>query len=224
MGREDIILKIRQNRIIAIIRGIASDDCIRLAEALYQGGIRLVEITFDQSHPESWISTAKTINSVALMTEGRMEVGAGTVCSAEQVDLAYRAGAKFIISPDADADVISRTRERGMVSVPGAFTPSEIKRCYNEGADFVKIFPASGVGPAFFKSVRAPLSHIPLLAVGGINEKNLGEFLKAGAAGIGVGGNLVNKEWIKNGEFDKITVAAKEYLRAAGTQKGEYNQ
>ena len=73
MGREDIILKIRQNRIIAIIRGIASDDCIRLAEALYQGGIRLVEITFDQSHPESWISTAKTINSVALMTEGRME-------------------------------------------------------------------------------------------------------------------------------------------------------
>lgn len=222
--REDIILKIRQNRIIAIIRGIDSDASIRLAEALYKGGIRLVEITFDQSHPESWISTAKTINDIALLMKGKMEVGAGTICSVELVDLAYRAGSKFIISPDADASVIHRTRELGLVSIPGAFTPSEIKSCYNEGADFIKVFPASVVGPEFFKSVRAPLSHIPLLAVGGINEKNMGEFLKAGAAGIGVGGNLVNKEWIKNGEFDKITVAAKEYLRAAGTQKGEYNQ
>lgn len=221
MNREDIISKIRKNYIVAIVRGVAPDDCVRLAEALYKGGIQLVEITFDQSKPESWDATAQAIKSVAAHMDGRMEVGAGTVCSVEQVDLAYRAGAKFIISPDSDETVISRTRACGMVSISGAFTPSEIKRSYEQGADFVKIFPATGVGPSFIKAVCAPLSHIPLLAVGGVDEKNVGEFLQAGAVGVGVGGNLVNKQWIKNGEFDKITAAAQEYVRAIGFVKGE---
>ena len=219
--REEILQRIRGRQIIAIVRGVDAEDCVSLAEALYRGGIDLMEITFDQRRPESWITTAHTIYRVAAAMAGRMEVGAGTVCTTEQADLAYRGGAKYIISPDADPAVIAHTRARGMVSIPGALTPSEIKRSYTAGADLVKVFPASAVGAAFFKAVHAPLGHIPLLAVGGIHEKNLGEYLNAGAAGIGVGGNLVNRQWIQEGAFDQITAAAQAYRCAVGTVKGE---
>ena len=97
--------------------------------------------------------------------------------------------------------MIKRTRELGLVSMPGALTPSEIMTAHRAGADFVKLFPAADMGPGYLKAVRAPLNHIKLMAVGGINEKNAGDFLAAGAAGVGVGGNLANRAWIEAGEF-----------------------
>ena len=164
--------------------------------------------------PDSWEDNAATIRAVGDAMNGKLFVGAGTVCSVELCDLAAGAGAQFIISPDADEAVISRTRELGLISIPGALTPTEIKAAWCAGADFVKVFPASAMGPAYLKAVRAPLSHIPLMAVGGVNEQNAGDFIRAGCCGIGVGGNLVNKEWIAAGEFEKITASAAEYLRA----------
>ena len=94
-------------------------------------------------------------------------------------------------------------------------TPTEITAAHRWGADFVKVFPASNLGPAYIKAVRGPLNHIRLLAVGGISEKNVAEFIRAGCAGAGVGGNLVNKEWIRNGEFQKITELAREMMKNA---------
>ena len=109
-----------------------------------------------------------------------------------------------------DVNVIRRTRELGMVSMPGCLTPSEIMDAHRAGADFVKLFPAADLGPGFLKAIRAPISHVPMLVVGGINEKNIGDFLAAGAAGAGIGGNLANKAWIEAGEYEKVTeVAAK---------------
>ena len=99
--------------------------------------------------------------------------------------------------------------------MPGALTPTEIVTAYRYGADFVKVFPTANLGASYIKAIRGPINHIRLLAVGGVNEKNIGEFLKAGVNGAGVGGNLVNKEWIKNGEFDKITALAEEFCRNA---------
>ena len=110
--------------------------------------------------------------------------------------------------------VIARTRELGMVSMPGALTPTEIVKAYNAGADIVKVFPIGNLGAGYLKAVKAPLSHIPMAAVGGVNEKNAADFIKAGAAGLGVGGNLVNKEWIANGEWDKITALAQAFTDA----------
>lgn len=213
--REDVISRIRADRVIAIVRGFGKSDCLKLAEAFCAGGLKLVEFTFNQSNKSSWQETAEIISAVREAMEGKLFVGAGTVCSVELVELAHSAGAGFIISPDADEAVIRRTRELGLVSIPGALTPTEIKAAYNAGADFVKVFPASAMGPAYIKAVRAPLSHIPLLAVGGVSEKNIADYVKAGACGAGCGGNLVNKEWVKNGEFEKITAAAREYLAAA---------
>ncbi|HHW31487.1 MAG TPA: bifunctional 4-hydroxy-2-oxoglutarate aldolase/2-dehydro-3-deoxy-phosphogluconate aldolase [Clostridiaceae bacterium] len=210
--RKKIIQEILDNKIIAIVRGLKPEQCLRLAEALYKGGIKMIEITFHQANPDSFSDTAKSISSINKHFDGKVITGAGTVVTPEQVEMAFEAGAKYIISPNTDLSVIEKTRALDLVSIPGALTPSEVLAAHNAGADFVKIFPASNFGSSYIKAIKAPISHVRLLAVGGINEKNIKEYLGSGAAGVGVGGNLVNKKWIENGEFDKITALAKEYI------------
>lgn len=210
--RETIINEICKQKIIAIIRGANEQEAIAAAKALYEGGITLVEITFNQKSPETFIDTAKTIKSIKEQMGDKMLVGAGTVTSADLVKMAANAGASYIISPDTDAAVINKTRELGLVSIPGAYTPTEAKQAYNAGADFVKLFPCVGDAPAYINAVCGPMNHIRFLAVGGVNENNAAEFLKAGAVGVGVGGNLVNKDWIESGDYHKICDAAKKYV------------
>ena len=146
-----------------------------------------------------------------------MLVGAGTVTTPELVTRTRDAGGQFIISPDTNPAVIARTRELELVSMPGAMTPSEILAAHAAGADLVKLFPAAALGPAYLKAVRSPISHVRIMAVGGINEKNAAEFLKAGAVGLGVGGNLANRQWIADGAFEKITQTAQALVTAVRT-------
>jgi 2-dehydro-3-deoxyphosphogluconate aldolase/(4S)-4-hydroxy-2-oxoglutarate aldolase len=212
--REGTLQKIRDTRLIAIVRGLPAEQLQGLAGALFQGGIELIEVTFAQNKPETWADTAAGIRLLAEKFAGSILPGAGTVLTAEQLTMAYEAGAKYIISPSVNTDVIQATRALGLVSLPGAMTPSEITTAYEAGADMVKVFPIGQLGAAYIKAIKAPLSHIPLLAVGGVNEKNAAEFLEAGAEGLGVGGNLVNKDWIASGEYEKITAAARQYVAA----------
>lgn len=213
--REEIIQKVLDKKIVAIVRGVYGQDCINLAKALYAGGIELLEVTFDQSRPEALVRTSETIRRLVEELGNKMAFGAGTVTSLEMLELAKEAGAQFIVSPDTNEDVIKATVAAGLVSMPGAMSPTEIVTAHRYGADFVKVFPTSNLGASYIKAIRGPINHIRLLAVGGVNEKNIGEFIKAGVNGAGVGGNLVNKEWIKNGEFDKITALAEEFCRNA---------
>ena len=168
-----------------------------------------MEITYDQKHPETWESTAQTIGAVADAFAGRMYIGAGTVTCPELVELTHKYGGQFIISPDMNEAVIARTCELGMVSIPGALTPTEVTTAHRAGADFVKLFPAGVFGPGYIKAVKAPISHIDLLVVGGVNEDNVASFLAAGAIGAGIGGNLVNAAWVKAGQYEKITETAR---------------
>lgn len=211
--REQVIEQINQHKIIAIIRGAEPEQCRKMAQAIYDGGFKLLEITYDMKAPASWQATADLIGELAKEYEGRMLVGAGTVTCVELVEMTAKAGGTFIISPDTDVDVIKKTRELGLVSMPGALTPTEIKTAHNAGADFVKLFPADSMGPKYIKAVRAPLGHIKLVATGGVNEKNLADFLAAGASGAGIGGNLANKAWADAGEYDKITEVARQMTR-----------
>ncbi len=211
--RDQVLEWIDTNKIIAIVRGADPEKCLDVADALYQGGIRLMEITYDQSRPETWQTTADTVCRLSRQFEGRMQIGAGTVTKPELVDMTADAEGKFIISPDMDPRVIRRTRELGLVSIPGAFTASEIKQAHEAGADYVKVFPVGNLGPGYLKALLAPLSHIKMMAVGGINEKNLRDYFEAGACGAGIGGNLANKKWIAGGEYDKITETAKELVK-----------
>jgi 2-dehydro-3-deoxyphosphogluconate aldolase/(4S)-4-hydroxy-2-oxoglutarate aldolase len=212
--RDYIIEQIEKSKIIAIVRGIEKNKILNVAEALCEGGIRLMEITFNQKNPEKFPDTTEAIKTIAEEFEGRMLVGAGTVTTPELVEMAADAGAKYIISPDTNLDVIRRTLKYGLVSIPGAMTPTEIMAAHNAGADFVKLFPSGNLGVDYIKAIRAPISHIRLLAVGGINENNIRQFLDAGMCGAGIGSNLVNGRWIENAEYDKIANAAKMLVSA----------
>ena len=191
------------------MRGVSADQCSKGANALYAGGVRLMEITYHQKHPASWQQTAEAIGALTEEFGGKMLFGAGTVTNVELVELTHAHGGKYIISPDTNVDVIKRTVELGMVSLPGAMTPTEVMTAHDAGADFVKLFPAGDLGVSYLKAIRAPISHVKLMAVGGVNESNAADFLKAGAVGLGIGGNLAKKAWIDAGEFDKLTEAAK---------------
>ena len=217
--KEEIIRSVREGRIVAIIRGFAPDICLRLAEAYAKGGIGLVEVTFNQRAPETWKETAAAIRSIRGHFAGSVRVGAGTVLTAEQLTLCEQAGGEYMITPNVNAELIRDCVRRGLVAMPGALTPSEAVTAFDAGADFVKIFPAGSLGPGYVKAVMAPLSHIPFLAVGGISPDNVGDFIKAGCVGAGVGGNLTNKEWIAAGEWDRIADVARQLVTNAKAGK-----
>ena len=205
---------VKQRKIVAIVRGLEPDYLLRLGHAFVEGGIGLMELTYDQRAPESWAATAKAIEAVKMEFGDSLLVGAGTVITPEQVRLTYEAGGRYLVTPTTQPEIIRMGKALGLGLFPGAFTATEILSAYEAGADAVKVFPASCVGPGYIKAIRGPLSHIPLMAVGGINEKNAAEYMKAGCVGLGVGGNLVNKDWIRNGEWDKITALARAFTAA----------
>ena len=205
---------VQERKVVAIVRGLAPEYIVRLGHAFEEGGIGLMEVTYNQRAPETWAATAKAIEAVEKEFGDRVLVGAGTVITLEQVKMTYDAGGHYLVTPTTQPEIIRAGKALGLGLYPGAFTATEILEAYNAGADAVKVFPAGSLGPGYIKAVRAPLSHIPLMAVGGVNDKNAGEFIKAGCVGVGVGGNLVNKEWIENGEWARITELAKSYMKA----------
>lgn len=211
MMREHILKEIHRRKIITIVRGVYGEQAEKLAQALAEGGIGIMEVTFDSRNPAMHEKTLEAIHGIRHALGDAMVVGAGTVLSPELVEQAHQAGGQFIVSPDTNPLVIRRTVELGMVSLPGALTPSEVLMAHENGADFVKLFPAAQLGAEYVKAIRAPLNHIPLLAVGGVDESNVQAFLEAGCAGVGVGGNLVNKRWIENAEYGKIASLARQY-------------
>ena len=209
-----VIESIIENKIVVIVRGVAREKLIPLAEAMYNGGIRLLEITYSANGSVSDEETASNISMLAKHFEGKMYIGAGTVLTEKQVELTKSAGGKFIISPDTNADIIKKTVELGLVSMPGALTPSEITAANRAGADFVKLFPITSLGIDYVKAVRAPLSHVKLVAVGGIHDGNMKDYLKAGVCGFGIGSNIVDKKLIDADDFAKVTELAKKYTDA----------
>ena len=212
--REKLIETIEKEKLIVIVRGVEKEKLIPLAEAMYEGGIRLLEITYSQSGAPSDEEIYESIKLLSEHFKGRMFIGSGTTLTKKQVKLTKKAGGSFIISPDVNAAVIKKTRKLGLVSIPGALTPSEVATAHAAGADFVKLFPITSLGPSYFKAVKAPLSAIKYLAVGGIDENNMAEYLEAGVFGFGLGSNIVDKKLISENEYEKITELAKRYVAA----------
>ena len=212
MMREQSINTIEIEKIIVIVRGVEKVKLIPLAEAMYVGGIRLLEVTYSANGKVSDEETAENISILAKHFEGRMYIGAGTVLTEKQVELTAKVGGGFIISPDTCPEVIRKTRELGLVSMPGALTPSEMQIAHRNGADFVKLFPITSLGASYVKAVKAPLSHLKILAVGGVNENNIAEYLKAGINGFGLGSNIIDKKKIAENDWAGITNLAKKYV------------
>ena len=211
LNRNEIIRDIEKNKIIVIMRGFTEDQLIRSVEAMEAGGINLVEVTYDQSGATPDSETADKIRALKEHFGDRVRVGAGTVMTEKQTELAYNAGAEFIISPDSYEGVIRKTRELGMVSIPGVFTPTEAANAHRWGADFVKLFPNSELKISYLKALTVPLSHIKFLAVGGVDASNLTDYLAAGAKGVGVATAIADKKAIFAGDYDEITRRAKAF-------------
>lgn len=214
-NRENTVKAIEEGKIITILRGLNEEQLIRTCEAMEKGGIRLAEVTFSAMGEPADTVIAGYIRTLAAHFRGRMHIGAGTVLTGEQVRLAAEAGAEFIISPDTNPEVIRATRAAGLVSIPGAFTPSEATAASRAGADFIKLFPNSEVKLSYLKALAVPLSHIRFLAVGGVNDENLPDYLAAGAKGVGIATGIVNKKLIAAGDYAGITALAEKYVRAA---------
>lgn len=182
-----VLSQILETRIVAIIRGAEPKYVLAIVAALREGGVTNVEVTLNSAN------ALAVIREVCEVMGDRMLVGAGTVLDAADARSAIEAGAKFIISPTVDEDTIRYTKESGIVSIPGALTPTEILKAYRLGADIVKVFPAS-MGFAYIKDIRGPLPHIPLMPTGGIQLDNIQEYQKAGGVAFGIGTALINSK------------------------------
>ena len=207
--KKEVIECIEATKVVAIIRGMAPEICVKLAQAYQEGGIRLVEVTFNQVG--NLEDTVTAIRAIREALPG-MHVGAGTVITEQQLDLAIGAGAEFIVTPNCNPAIIRKARDAGAVTLPGTFTPTEMVAAHEAGADYVKLFPVRALGPAYVRDVLAPLRHLKLIAVGGVSSDNAADYLKAGCVGIAASGSLVNKEWIAAGEYGKIAEAARKLI------------
>ena len=199
----DLLLK---ERIVAIVRGLEGEAADRAAEALIDGGIRLVEVTMNTP------GALRTIAGWREKFDGRAAIGAGTVLDLRMAKEAAAAGATYLISPNLDEDVIAFGAERGISVWPGVMTPTEIVRAWKAGAEAVKVFPMASLGVEYLKEIRAPLDHIPMIATGGVDLTTIRSYFEAGAAAVGMGSKLLNREWIKAGEFGKLTDNARRYV------------
>ena len=203
--------KVCEHKIVAIARRVPVDRILPTAEALHEGGIRLMEITFDQADPECLRVTPRMIEALAARFPD-MLIGAGTVMTKEQARAAADAGARFALAPNIDPDVIDEALKQAMVAIPGALTPTEVAYAHKLGAAMVKLFPAGDLGTGYLKSLRGPLPHIPLMAVGGVDLTNLSDFFKAGAKAAGIGSNIVNNKLIADGRYSELTKLAQAYV------------
>lgn len=206
MYKWDKLKFIEQNGVVAVVRKIDPTVVMEVTEAIVKGGIKVLEVTVDSEDSFNTIRRLKEKYNTSIL------VGAGTVLDKETAKQAIEAKADFIFSPILDIDTIQLTNRYGRISIPGVYTPTEIVQAYSAGADILKVFPATKLGPGYFKDMRGPLPHIPLMPTGGVSLENMTEFLNNGAVAVGIGSALFDKKLIENRDFDQITEIARQYV------------
>jgi 2-dehydro-3-deoxyphosphogluconate aldolase/(4S)-4-hydroxy-2-oxoglutarate aldolase len=217
MKRVNKLEELKQGKLVAVIRGARPNQIIPIARALKEGGIRTLEIT---------VETPRVCHLIESLKEefgNQMIVGAGTVLDPETARNTIMAGAEFIFSPTVNVETIKMAKRYGIISIPGAFTPTEILTAYEHGADMIKVFPADALGVGYFKSLKGPLPHIPLMPTGGINLDNLASFLEAGAVAAGLGGSLINPtKLISDDHYAELADTARKFTSIV--QKSNHNR
>lgn len=215
MDREQTIKKIKHEKIIVITRGIYGESLIKLAQALYNGGIRCFEITYDPTDSNTCQKIKENMKALHNRFKDELYLGVGTVLSMEQVHNAKEAGAKFIVSPNFDPTIVKETHDLDMVSMPGCITPTEIVSACNEGADFIKLFPAGTLGLKYCKDLYAPLHHLNYIATVGVTEETFKQYLELGFSGAGISSQLIDKKCRDNDNYDELTRRAERFVKIA---------
>jgi 2-dehydro-3-deoxyphosphogluconate aldolase/(4S)-4-hydroxy-2-oxoglutarate aldolase len=206
INHSKLIEQLKEAKIIAILRGITQDKADATAQALADGGIVFLEVTLNTDGALDMIARFKEVHG------HKLRIGAGTVLNLAMAKEAAAAGAEYILSPNLDEEVIYYAQEHGMDVWPGTMTPTEIVRAYEAGASAVKVFPMGTLGLSYLKEIRAPLNHIPMIVTGGVDLNNIHEFMDAGAIAVGLGGNLIDKQAMKAGDYAAIEQRAREFV------------
>ena len=207
MSRAEVIEQIKSTGVIPVVRASSADEAMRAIDAIREGGISILEITMTVP------GAVGLIEQVAKLYGDVATVGAGTVLDPETATACISAGAKFVVSPALNLETIACCRRHDVAVMPGALTPTEVVQAWNAGADFVKVFPAGSVGgPSYLRALNAPLPQIELVPTGGVSLKTAADFIKAGAAALGVGADLVDIKAIREGQSSLITERAKQFM------------
>jgi 2-dehydro-3-deoxyphosphogluconate aldolase/(4S)-4-hydroxy-2-oxoglutarate aldolase len=207
MKAERIYKTIRKEKVIAIVRGVKNNQIVSIAEALLAGGIKMLEVT---------CNTDGVFEMIGMLIEkmgDKMVIGAGTVITTQLCKKAVKAGAKFIIAPDVNPDVIDYCVEIDLAVLPGAATATEILTAKRYGAKMVKIFPASALGVDYIKALRGPINDVDFVAVGGVRPESIADFFAAGCIAVAFGDSVVRKEFVLKGDWQAITETAGKYVK-----------
>ena len=208
MSKDDQLARVLRSGIVAVIRADSGERLVDVAEALLAGGVEVMEVTFTVP------GAVRVLERVAERLGDRVLLGAGTVLDSETARAALLAGAQFIVSPSTHKDVITLCRRYDKLVMPGAFTPTEVVAAWQAGADIVKIFPSDVHGPKYLKALRGPLPQIRMMPTGGVTLETAGEFLRAGACALGVGGSLVEAKTVAAGDMARIESLARQFTAA----------
>ena len=210
----NVVDQLKRDKLVVIARGIPTDVLLRAAEACAEAGVFFLESTFDHRLDDPIGENSAKIAALVREFAGRLRIGAGTVLTAEEARAARDAGAEYIISPDTDPDVIAETKRLGLASIPGAYTPTEIKRAWSLGADIVKLFPADDAGLHYVKNLKGPLPHIPLMATGGVNPQTIPELAQTGFCAFGTGITILRPDFIDARDYEGIRGLAAAHVKA----------
>jgi 2-dehydro-3-deoxyphosphogluconate aldolase / (4S)-4-hydroxy-2-oxoglutarate aldolase len=209
MSREEVIRRIGEIGIVPVVRASGVEEARRAVDAILEGGIPVVEITMTVA------GAVEVIRSVIRQMGGKVLVGAGTVVTREQAEECLQAGAQFLVSPGLSLAMLKVARERDVLAIPGALTPTEVMMAGAEGASLIKVFPCGNVGgPKYVKALKGPFPKVNIIPTGGVNVSNAAEYIAAGAFALGVGSDLVDTAALRQGRPDKIVSAARELAAA----------
>jgi 2-dehydro-3-deoxyphosphogluconate aldolase/(4S)-4-hydroxy-2-oxoglutarate aldolase len=203
----NILEQLKENVVVAVIREATTDNIVPIASALLKGGVKALEVTAETPRITSIIE--KVIDEFG----DDLLIGAGTVLDPETARSVIMAGSKFIVSPSTNIETIKMAKRYGVISIPGALTPTEILTAYEHGADMIKVFPANVFGPGYIKSIHGPFPYIPLMVTGGVNLTTMKDYLIQGGVAVGIGSNLVNPKKLKNeGDYQALSEEATKYV------------
>lgn len=209
MTKEQCLRAIEESGVVAVIRANSADELMQITTALNKGGVKALEITMTSP------GALETIRAAVNELGDQAIIGVGSVLDAETARMAILAGAQFVVSPVFKPEIVEMCRRYSKACIPGGFTPTEILAAWEAGADVVKIFPATKLGPGYIKDLKGPLPQIKVTPTGGVNLQNTPDFIRAGAAFVGVGGALVDKKLVANQDWDGLAALAQKFVAAA---------
>ena len=207
MSKAEMLEKVKELGLLAVIRGPSAELTVKMVEALIEGGVLGIEITYSTPNAE------EVVRTLSRMYGSRIVLGMGTLTKPEQTLSAMEAGANYLVSPVCEPNLVKSMVDSGLLTMAGALTPTEVLQAYNLGADVVKIFPGSLGGPAYVKALKGPFPYIPMMPTGGVSANNVAEWFATGVVAVGAGSELCPPQLAKEGKFDEITRRAAEFVQ-----------